>query len=83
MLLPSSWLLLGVEGEATDGPEVAGLPSRMARVAHPAGDLEVYGVADADRSYAVFILVKDSAKAEEFRQNEQPALLESVTLGGE
>jgi pimeloyl-ACP methyl ester carboxylesterase len=75
--------LLGVTGEATDGLEIAGLPSRMARVAHPAGDLEVYGIADADRSYAVFILVKASAKAEEFRQNEQPALLESVTLGGE
>ena len=75
--------LLGVAGEATDGPEVAGLPSRMASVAHPFGDLEVYGFADADRSYAVFILVKDSANAEEFRQNAQPALLESVTLDGE
>lgn len=75
--------LLGVAGEAIAGPEVTGLPSRLARAAHPAGDLAVYGVADADRSYAVFILVKDPAKAEEFRQNAQPALLASVTLGGE
>jgi hypothetical protein len=75
--------VLNVKGESTAGPEVAGLPSRMARVAHPLGDLVVYGFADVDRSYAVFILVKDSTKAKEFRQNEQPALLESVTLSGE
>lgn len=71
---------LGAKGEASDGPAVAGLPSRMAKVAHPNGELEVYGVADATRSYAVFILVKTSANVEEFRQNAQPALLESVTL---
>lgn len=43
----------------------------------------VDGFADADRSYAGFGLVKDPAKAEEFRQNEQPARLASVMLGGE
>lgn len=43
----------------------------------------VYGFADADHSYVVFILVKDPANAEEFRQNAQPALLASVTLGSE
>ena len=43
----------------------------------------VYGFADADHSYVVFIPVKDPAKAEEFQQNAQPALLASVTLGGE
>lgn len=75
--------LFGVAGEATDGSEVAGRPSRMARLAHPLGDLAVDGVADADRSYAGFGLVKDPAKAEEFRHNEQPARLASVMLGGE
>lgn len=75
--------LLGIAGEATDGLEVAGRPSLMVRAAQPASDLTVYGFADADRSYVIFILVKDPAKAEEFRQNAQPALLASVTLGGE
>lgn len=43
----------------------------------------VYGFADDERSYALFIIVKDPANAEEFRQNAQPALLASVTLGSE
>jgi len=73
-------------GEITDGPKIAGRPSRhftgTADGFKPGGGIDAYAFSDKDGTYVITALYSDAGTLESvFRAYDLPAMLESVELG--
>ncbi len=73
-------------GEITDGPTIAGRPSRhVAGTAdgyNPGAGIDIYAFSDKNGTYVITALYSDAGTLESiFRANDLPAMLESVELG--
>jgi pimeloyl-ACP methyl ester carboxylesterase len=73
-------------GEITDGPKIAGRPSRhftgTADGFKPGGGIDAYAFSDKDGTYVFTALYSDAGTLESvFRANDLPAMLESIELG--
>ena len=72
-------------GEISDGPEIAGRPSRhftgTADGYNPGAGIDIYAFSDKNGTYVVTAAYSDAGTLEPvFRANELPAMLESVEL---
>lgn len=73
-------------GEITDGPKIAGQPSRhftgTADGFNPGAGIDAYAFSDKDGTYVFTALYSDPGTLESiFRANDLPAMLESVEVG--
>jgi hypothetical protein len=73
-------------GDITDGPKIAGLPSRhftgTADGFNPGAGIDAYAFSDKDGTYVFTALYSDPGTLEPvFRANDLPAMLESIELG--
>jgi pimeloyl-ACP methyl ester carboxylesterase len=73
-------------GEFTDGPKIAGQPSRhftgTADGFNPGAGIDAYAFSDKDGTYVFTALYSDPGTLEPvFRANDLPAMLESIELG--
>jgi hypothetical protein len=73
-------------GEISDGPEIAGRPSRhftgTADGYKPGAGIDIYAFSDKNGTYVITAAYSDAGTLEPlFRANELPAMLESVELG--
>jgi pimeloyl-ACP methyl ester carboxylesterase len=73
-------------GEITDGPKIAGRPSRhftgTADGFKPGGGIDAYAFSDKNGTYVFTTLYSDAGTLESiFRANDLPAMLESIELG--
>ena len=73
-------------GEITDGPKIAGRPSRhftgTADGYNPGAGIDIYAFSDKNGTYVITAAYSDAGTLESvFRANDLPAMLESVELG--
>lgn len=73
-------------GEITDGPKIAGRPSRhftgTAEGFNPGAGIDAYAFSDKNGTYVITAAYSDPGTLESvFRANDLPAMLESVELG--
>jgi len=73
-------------GEIVDGPKIAGLPSRhfvgTADGYAPGAGIDVYAFSDKTSTYVIVGLYSDAGTLQSvFRDNQLPALLQSIELG--